>query len=112
MALEQWQLDLMRTVDDKTMADIRSDAKAHNVILSRGGTAKDNQEPPRPNTSQNGWVESPQTKDWRPPGIATIDAMCSAQDAVDRLELVKKLSEAVALQRALKEELEKQEPGK
>jgi hypothetical protein len=92
--LEPWQIDLIKAVPNDVMRDIAEDRKAHNVILSRGGvgTAKDNQEPPRPNT--HGWVDAPSTSKWqRESGIDAVDRLCDAQDQIDRAERIRQLAE-------------------
>jgi hypothetical protein len=96
--LEEWERDLINAVPDSVLKGLVGDARAHNVILSRGGTAKDNKEPSR----GTGWVDAPSTSKWQAgSGIDAVDRLCDAQDRLDKLELVKKLTEAAALQRAL-----------
>jgi hypothetical protein len=100
--LPEWVRDMR--ISDQLMRDIASDARAHNVILSRGGTsaAKDNQEPPRPRGT--GWQEAPSVDSWqRSAGISAIDELCSAQDAVDKAERLAKLAETVRNLQVLKE---------
>jgi hypothetical protein len=47
-----------------------------------------------------GWADSPQIRDWKPPGLREMDAMMDAADLQDRLERVKQLGEAKALLQA------------
>jgi hypothetical protein len=95
MALEQWQLDLMRAVNDKTMADIRSDARAHAVINANRDltTAKTNTEPER----GTGWVEAKSIDSWKPPGVEYCDRMMDEADMIDKAQRVRLLTEAAAL---------------
>jgi hypothetical protein len=91
--LPEWVRDMR--ISDQLMRDIASDARAHNVILSRGGTsaAEDNNEVPRPNT--HGWVDAPSTSKWQAEsGIAAVDRLCDAQDKIDRAARIKELAEA------------------
>jgi hypothetical protein len=93
------------------MRDIAGDAQAHNVILSRGGTAKDNREPPR----GSGWVEPPSISGWQAQtGIDIVDHLVDQQDRLDRAQRIKELAEASRHLQALaaaEEELKAQEKG-
>jgi hypothetical protein len=100
----EWVRDLQRAVPDSVLKDLVGDARAHNAILSRGGTsaAKDNQEPPRPNT--RGWVDAPSTSKWQAEaGIDAVDRLCDAQDKIDRAARIKELAEASRHLQALAE---------
>jgi hypothetical protein len=98
--LPEWAADLARCVNDRLMKDIVSDGRAHNVILSRGGTAKDNKEPSR----GTGWVEPPSTSKWQAEsGINLVDRLVDHQDRLDRAQLVRQLTEAALVQSSLAE---------
>jgi hypothetical protein len=90
--------DALKVCGDDLMRDIVSDARAHAVILSRGGTApaKDNKE----ETDRSGWREGRALKP--PDGINVIDQLCDHADAVEKLERLVKLAEGVAALNALK----------
>jgi hypothetical protein len=93
--LEEWELDLIRAVPGDVLRGLAEDARAHSVILSRGGTSatKHDNEVPRPNT--HGWVEAPSTSKWQADaGIAAVDRLCDAQDKIDRAARIKELAEA------------------
>ena len=103
-----WVKDLIRTVPDQLVKDIVSDFRNYKPGPS-GGTPATVQVvgAGRTVTGSNtvasggtGWAESPQIKDWRPPGLEAMDRMMDAADLRDRLELVKQLGEAEALKRA------------
>jgi hypothetical protein len=117
--LEEYERDLINAVPDSVLRSLVGDARAHNVILSRGGTgtAKDNQEPPRPNT--NGWVNAPSTSKWQAQsGIDAVDRLCDAQDRIDKAERVRQLAETARHLQALAEvdaeakKLEEKDPPK
>ena len=101
----EWVRDLQRAVPDSVLKDLVGDARAHNVILSRGGTstAKDNNEvPPRPTT--HGWVDAPSTSKWQADsGIDAVDRLCLAQDKIDRAQRIKELAEAARHLQAMAE---------
>jgi hypothetical protein len=113
--LEEFERDLIANVGDKAVRDIVNDFKSYNPSPSQGaaakvtvtgaGTVKDADIGPkyRPlNTS--GWQEAPKVDDWqRTAGINHVDAMCSAQDAVDKAERIKALAEAARHLKALAE---------
>jgi hypothetical protein len=64
-------------------------------------------------TGQNGWQESPQIRDWRPPGEAAMNRLMNQQDALDRAARAKELAEAARNLKALREaeqELNNSEP--
>ena len=42
--------------------------------------------PAKPPVGQGGWIEPPQVRDWKPPGLAVMDRMMDAQDARDLAE--------------------------
>jgi hypothetical protein len=122
--LEEWELDLIKAVPGDVLRGLAEDARAHSVILSRGGTsaAKDNNEVPRPNT--HGWVEAPSTSKWQADsGIAAVDRLCDAQDKIDRAARIKELAEAsrhlqamaeaeAAAKKLEEKELEEKDPQK
>jgi hypothetical protein len=56
-----------------------------------------------------GWAESPQVKNWKPPGLELMDRMMDQQDAIDRAERIRQLAKATAVQRA-EVELRKEKP--
>jgi hypothetical protein len=97
---QPWVQDALKVCGDDLMRDIVSDARAHNVILSRGGTApaKDNKEE---TADRSGWREGRALKP--PDGIREIDALCDHADAVQKLERLVKLAEGVAALQALKQ---------
>jgi hypothetical protein len=114
----EWAKDLQRAVPDSVLKSLVEDARAHSVILSRGGTAaaKDNNEVPRPNT--HGWVDAPSTSKWQAEaGIAAVDRLCDAQDKIDRAARIKELAEAslhlqaMAEAEAAAKKLEEEEKG-
>jgi hypothetical protein len=92
----EWAKDLQRAVPDSVLKSLSEDARAHNAVLSRGGTsaAKDNrEEPPRPRGT--GWVDAPSTSKWQAEsGIGAVDRLCDAQDRLDRAARIKELAEA------------------
>jgi hypothetical protein len=47
---------------------------------------RDSNHASRPPVGTNGWIEPPSINDWRPPGLAVMDRMMDAQDALDRAE--------------------------
>jgi hypothetical protein len=123
--LPEWARDLVKNVDDKQVRDLVNDFRNYSVGPSQGpaakvtvqgaGVVKDADLGPayRPYA---GWVEAPKVDSWRPPGIDAIDAMCSAQDAIDKAERIGKLAEAVrnalalaAAEREAKESQDKKE---
>jgi hypothetical protein len=112
--LEQWQIDMINAVPADVMRDIRGDAKAHNVILSRGGTATTNKEPPR----GTGWQEAKSIDSWRPPGEAAMNRLMDEADALDKAERIARLVETARHLQLLKEaeaeakNLEEKDPGK
>jgi hypothetical protein len=102
--LEEYERDLINTVPDSLVRSLVEDARAHNVILSRGGTApaKDNQEPPRPRGT--GWVDAPSTSKWQAEaGIAAVDRLCDAQDRIDKAARIRELAETARHLQALTE---------
>jgi hypothetical protein len=113
--LEEWQRDLVSNVDDRAVRDIVNDlrsydpspsmGKAAKVTVQGAGVVKDADPGPayRPYAEKGGWVEAPKVDSWRPPGIDTIDAMCSAQDAIDKAERIRVLAEAIRNTRTLVE---------
>jgi len=126
--LEEWQRDLVSNVGDKAVRDLVNDFRNYSIGRSQGpaadgtvqgaGVGKDADPGPayRPYAEKGGWVEAPKVDSWRPPGIDTIDAMCSAQDAIDKAERIRVLAEAVrnalalaAAEREAKESQDKKE---
>jgi hypothetical protein len=62
-----------------------------------------------------GWADSPQIKDWKPPGLEHMDRMMDQADAIDRAERLRKLAEAAAVQRVeaeIKQEEDKEREDK
>jgi hypothetical protein len=115
--LPPWAVDLVRNVGDKAVRDIVNDFKSYNPSPSMGAAAKVKLEgvgvvqtgtdgaahTPHRETPSNGWQEAPKVDSWKPNGIDIIDAMCSAQDAVDKAERIKALAEAARHLKALRE---------
>ena len=113
--LEEWQRDLVSNVGDKAVRDLVNDFRNYSIGRSQGpaakvtvqgaGVVKDADPGPayRPYAEKGGWVEAPKVDSWRPPGIDAIDAMCSAQDAIDKAERIRVLAEAIRNTRTLVE---------
>jgi hypothetical protein len=51
----------------------------------------------------SGWVESPQIRDWKPPGLAAMDRLMDAADARDKAERIRELAETARHLKALRE---------
>jgi hypothetical protein len=54
-----------------------------------------------------GWREAPQIKDWKPPGLETMDRMMDQADLIDRAARARELAEAAVLLRPLKDKPQK-----
>jgi|SRR6186997_146337 hypothetical protein len=83
LGVQPWQIEMMQAVDDSHVRDLVND-------FSRGPAAPSSlTETPgvAPRTSGPA-VEVPLAP---PPGVTLVDALCDAQDAVDRAELKRKL---------------------
>jgi hypothetical protein len=103
LRLPEWQRDLIKTCPDDLMKSIVEDNRRGGDIHGRASafpkaTNQPSEERPR---SNNGWADSPEIKP--PPGVSLIDAMCAQEDLNFRLQRIKELGEAAAVQRALTE---------
>jgi hypothetical protein len=123
--MPEWMRDLVRNVDDKLVADIVSDFRrgppppgptlptANPVDAAPVVTGSD-----RVTGGGSGWANSPEIKDWRPPGVDICDRLMDQQDAIDRAERIRQLAGAAVVQRAEAEikqqeaELKHKEKGK
>jgi hypothetical protein len=56
-----------------------------------------------------GWADSPQIRDWKPPGVEHMDRMMDQADAIDRAERIRQLAQTAAVQRAEAEIKQQQE---
>jgi hypothetical protein len=95
--------------DSKTLADIVNDNR-NSVFLPA---------PPSPATvvpvgagktiggddgaAHRGWVETKSIDQWRPDGLAIMDALVDQQDAIDKAKRARELGEAAAYQRREKD---------
>jgi len=79
----EWVQDLRRVVDDKLMADIVSDFRRSppppgptlpTVRVQGAGTVVDGDSVPAQGNG-SGWCDSPQIRDWKPPGINYVDEL-------------------------------------
>jgi hypothetical protein len=118
--MQPWMKDAVRAVNTDLMQDIVNDnrspprpaAPPSNVTVVGSGRVQDFDVgpayrpyvPPKEDdtsaTDRGGWRDSPQIKDWKPPGLREMDAMMDAQDAHDRVARARELAEAAALKRA------------
>jgi hypothetical protein len=98
--LPEWQRDMIRAVDDKTIRAIVKDhcrsapaappakVTVQGAVPVMGG----------PTPSKNGWVEAPSIKNWRPPGEAILDKIVDVQDRLDRAQRVREFAEVARSQ--------------
>jgi hypothetical protein len=109
---QPWMRDAQRVADDKLVADIVNDFRSYNpaprsplnqppqtVVPVGAGKVVDGSDAPVA-SGGTGWADSPQIRDWRPPGLEHMDRMMDAQDAIDRAARARELIEASAIQRA------------
>jgi hypothetical protein len=109
--------DLMRQIVADNRGDrptggsmIPNTRPAGKVIPEGAGRVVSGPDAPVASTG-TGWANSPQIKDWRPPGVDICDRLMDQQDAIDKAERIRQLAEAAALQRALRAaEPKEQEP--
>jgi hypothetical protein len=92
--LPEWQRDMMRAVDDKTIRAIVKDhcrsapaAPPAKVFVQGAGPVAG------PIPSKNGWVDAPSIKNWKAPGSDIIDRLVDVQDAIDRAARARELAE-------------------
>jgi hypothetical protein len=96
---------MRKAVDDKLMADIVADNR-HSVFLPAGQGSKvtpagagkviDGAQ------QGHGWAEPKSIDNWRPDGLAVMDAMMDQQDAIDRAARARELAEAAHINKQLK----------
>jgi hypothetical protein len=120
----EWVNDLRRVADDKLVKQIAEDFRNYNPsprsslsppatvqVVGAGRVVGGDEAQPVAGTG-SGWADSPQIKDWRAPGIDYVDAMCDAQDRVDRAARARELIEAAAIKKAEAELAKQPEPTK
>jgi hypothetical protein len=111
--LEEWQQDLVRNVGTDLVRDIVSDFRSYNPHPTQDPSAKVSAQgagravtgdvgPAHRPMDRSGWQEPPKIDAWRPPGVEIMDQMMDQQDAVDRAARVRELTDAAAVQRALR----------
>ena len=96
---------MQRACDDATMRAIVEDNR-HSVFLPAGQGSKvtpagagkviDGAQ------QGHGWAEPKSIDNWRPDGLAVMDAMMDQQDAIDRAARARELAEAAHINKQLK----------
>ena len=104
-----WVGDMRSVVDTKLMQDIVSDFRNYSptpradpsakVVPVGAGRVIDGNDTPVASTG-SGWADSPQIKDWKPPGLEHMDRMMDQADAIDRAERLRQLAQTAAVRRA------------
>jgi hypothetical protein len=108
--MPEWMRDMTRAVDDKLVADLVSDARAHNVIHSNGPVNKVTVQGAGAVVTGtdgaahrgSGWSEPPSIDSWKPPGLEIMDAMVDEQDRIDRAKRALELGQAAHVNKQLK----------
>jgi hypothetical protein len=120
---QPWMRDAVKVADDALVKSLVDDFRSYNPsprspLNSPPATAnpvdaapvKTGSDGPVASTG-TGWADSPQIKDWRPPGLEHMDRMMDQADAIDKAERIRQLAEAQALSRAEAELKAKQPKG-
>ena len=107
--LPEWQRDHIANVPDKAVKDLVSDFRNYSptpradpsakVVPVGAGRVIDGNDTPVASTG-SGWADSPQIKDWKPPGLEHMDRMMDQADAIDRAERLRQLAQTAAVRRA------------
>jgi hypothetical protein len=110
----EYMADLVGAVPDRMVKDLVDDFRSYNPaprspLNSPPATAnpvdaapvRTGTDGPVANTG-TGWADSPQIKNWKPPGIDLVDRLVDHQDALDRAQRVRELVEAAGAMAALK----------
>jgi len=87
-------LEMSRAVGTDLIRDIVADGRRHSPVQPRGmlPDPQTSVSASRPPIGTNGWIEPATIKDWRPPGLAVMDRMMDAQDAIDRAERTRRFN--------------------
>jgi hypothetical protein len=88
--LDAYKVRASNAVGDRLVADLVSDFRR--PVSQSGSMIPDRARAPEPQKKGDGWAEPAPLKP--PPGIEIIDAMCDAQDRVDRAAAIRQQSEA------------------
>ena len=107
--LPEYMSDLVKTVPTDLVRDIVSDFRNYSptpradpsakVVPVGAGRVIDGNDTPVASTG-SGWADSPQIKDWKPPGLEHMDRMMDQADAIDRAERIRQLAQTAAVRRA------------
>jgi hypothetical protein len=81
-------LEMSRAVGTDLIRDIVRDNRK-SYLTRPSGDAQSSQP-----ANRNGWVDPPQVRDWRPPGLAAMDRMMDVQDSIDRTQRARQLADA------------------
>jgi hypothetical protein len=99
---------MVRCVDDRLVADLVSDARAHNIIHANGPANKVTVQGAGAVASgddgaaHGGWVKPPQVDDWKAPGVEVADRIIDHFDALDKAKRALELGQAAHVARQLK----------
>jgi hypothetical protein len=116
LRLPEYMRDLVRAVPDSAVRELVNDFRSYNVHPAQDPAAKANPIDAAPAKTGSdvvagngtGWVDSPEIKNYRAPGIDIIDRLVDQQDALDRAARVRELVEAAGAMAALKEPEQKE----
>ena len=107
--LPEYMRDLERAVPTDLVRQIANDFRNYSptpkadprakVVPVGAGRVIDGNDTPVASTG-SGWADSPQIKDWKPPGLEHMDRMMDQADAIDRAERLRQLAQTAAVRRA------------
>jgi hypothetical protein len=112
LRLPEWQRDLEQAVPSDLVKQISEDFRNYNIsprsplntpaqtvsVVGAGKVVGADDVPVA--SGGTGWVDSPEIKNWKPPGLELMDRMMDQQDAIDRAERIRQLAEASAIRQA------------
>jgi hypothetical protein len=85
--LQEWQREMIRPDIDDVMCGVARDNAQGSVHQYRGMLPDQPSAAAKPPVGRGGWIDPPQVRDWKPPGLGTFERIMDAQDAQDRAEL-------------------------
>ena len=93
LGLTPTALEMSRAVGTDVLNDIRRDHIGRpSPVQPSGMLPEPRTSMTRPPVGQNGWIDPPSVRDWRPPGLAVMDRMLDQQDALDRAERTRRFN--------------------
>jgi hypothetical protein len=82
---------MAESADANLFAELRRDARC-NPVTASSSMIPGAPEGGRPAIGNGGWIDPPTVRDWKPPGLATMDRLMNQQDALDRAERVRRFN--------------------